>query len=110
MNIDRKATIAAYKDRKVEAGIFAVRCPATGGLWLGQAPDIATIQTRHWFSLRPGSHSNRALQAAWQAQGEEGMVFEVLELLPDEEDAIARASQLRDALRRWRNQLAAPAI
>ena len=105
MNIDRKAAIAAYKDRKIEAGIFAVRCPATGGL-----PDIATIRTRHWFSLRLGSHSNRALQAAWQAQGEEGMVFEVLELLPDEEDAIARASQLRDALRRWRNQLAAPAI
>jgi hypothetical protein len=110
MNIDRKAAIAAYKDRKVEAGIFAVRCPATGEVWLGQAPDVATVKTRHWFSLRLGSHSNRALQAAWRAQGEDGMVFEALELLPDEADANARASQLRDALRRWRNQLAAPAI
>jgi hypothetical protein len=110
MNIDRKAAIAAYKDRKVEAGIFAIRCLATGAQWLGQAPDIATIQTRHWFSLRLGSHSNRALQAAWLAQGEAGMAFEVLELLPDEDDPIARTSQLRDALRRWRNQLAAPAV
>ena len=27
---------------------------------------LATIQTRHWFSLRLGTHSNRALQAAWR--------------------------------------------
>ncbi len=108
MSIDRKAAIAAYKDRKVEAGIFAIRCPT--GLWLGQAPDVATVQTRHWFSLRLGTHSNRALQAAWQAHGDAGMAFEVLELLPDEEDAVARSSQLRDALRRWRDELGAPAV
>lgn len=110
MTIDRKAAIAAFKDRKVEAGIFAIRCTASGAIWLGQAPDIATVKTRHWFSLRLGSHSNRALQAAWHAAGEADMLFEVIELLPDEDDAIARASQLRDALRRWRNQLDAPAV
>jgi len=114
MSIDRKAATAAWKDREVEAGIFANRCPATGAQWLGQAPDIATVKTRHWFSLRLGSHSNRALQAAWQASkdvaGEASMIFAVLERLPDEDDPIARASQLRDALRRWRNQLDAPAV
>jgi hypothetical protein len=108
MSIDRKAAIAAWKDRKVEAGIFAIRCP--GGVWLGQAPDISTVQTRHWFSLRLGTHSNRALQAAWQAHGEAGFAFEILELLPDEDDPVARSSQLRDALRRWRNQLGAAAV
>ena len=47
MNIDRKAAIAAWKDRKVEAGIFTIRCLASGAQWLGQAPDISTVQTRH---------------------------------------------------------------
>lgn len=110
MSIDRKAAIAAYKDRKVEAGIFAIRCPTSGAQWLGQANDIATVKTRHWFSLGIGSHSNRALQAAWQARGASAMEFEVLELLPDEDDSVARSSQLRDALRRWRAELAAPAV
>lgn len=110
MTIDRKAAIAAWKDRKVEAGIFAIRCAATGAQWLGRAPDIRTVQTRHWFSLRLGSHTNRALQAAWQAHGEANMQFDVLELLPDEEDPVARDSELRDALRRWRNQHGAPAV
>jgi len=38
------------------------------------------------------------------------MAFEVLELLPDDDDPITRSSQLRDALRRWREPLDAPVV
>ncbi len=65
MSIDRKAAIAAYKERKTIAGIYVVRCAASGEAWVGQAPNLETIQNRIWFSLRQGSHTCRSLQAAW---------------------------------------------
>lgn len=110
MSIDRKAAIAAYKERKSAPGIYAVRCAATGEVWLGQAPDVTTIQNRHWAALRFGSHSNRAMQATWTAHGEASFRLEPLELLPEEANAALLSSQLRDALKRWQAELAAPAV
>ena len=43
---DRKRAVAAYKERKVEAGIYVVRCLASGQVWVGSAPDLSTIQNR----------------------------------------------------------------
>ncbi|MBC7506592.1 MAG: GIY-YIG nuclease family protein [Sandarakinorhabdus sp.] len=107
MTIDRKAATAAWKERKNAPGIYAIRCTVSGESWMGQAADLATVQNRHWFALRSGSHSNRVMQAAWAAHGADAMVFEPLELLPDAESG---ASQLRDALRRWRDESGAPAV
>ena len=55
---DKKAAIAAWKKRKPAAGIFAVRCAASGRAWIGQTLNLDTIRNRVWFSLRVGSHSN----------------------------------------------------
>ncbi len=109
MSIDRKAAIASYKERKPAPGIYAIRCAATDDQWLGQAPDITSIRTRHWFSLKLGSHSNRAMQAAWNTHGEASFSLEALELLPEEDNPVTLSSQLRDALKRWRAELGAPA-
>ena len=51
----RKAAVAAYKERKVETGIYAVRCTASDQVWVGIAPDLSTIQNRLWFTLRQGT-------------------------------------------------------
>lgn len=110
MSIDRKAAIASYRERKAAPGIFAIRCAASGQQWLGQAPDITTVQARHWFGLRLGSHANRAMQAAWNAHGAADFSFESLELLPEEDNPVTLSSQLRDALKRWRGELGAPAV
>jgi hypothetical protein len=72
--MDRKAIVAAYKERKVVSGIYAVRCPAAGLCWVGQAPDLSTIWRRLSFTLRYGSHPNRALQSAWSDQRGEGSI------------------------------------
>ncbi|MFZ4688572.1 MAG: GIY-YIG nuclease family protein [Polymorphobacter sp.] len=109
MPIDRKAAIAAYKDRSVAAGVYAIRCPPSGEIWLGQATDLAAIQNRHWFSLRLGAHVNRAMQAAWARHGADALTFEPLQLMPDSDDPAARSRQLQAALRAWRAELAAPA-
>ena len=65
----RKAAVSAYKERKAVAGVYAIRCAATGGQWVGAAPDLSTIWTRRSFALRQGVEMNRALQSAWNALG-----------------------------------------
>lgn len=43
---DRKAAIAAYKERKVIGGVYAVRCAATGEVWVGRGgPTLPTSRT-----------------------------------------------------------------
>ena len=61
---DRKAAIAAYRERKAASGIYLLRCRASGESWAGHAPDLATIRNRLWFTLRQQSHRHHELQAA----------------------------------------------
>lgn len=82
----RKAAVAAYKERKVEAGIYAVRCKARDQIWVGSAPDLSTIQNRIWFTLRQGRNPHKSLQEAWAAHGSEAFTFEVVARLPDSDD------------------------
>jgi hypothetical protein len=108
----RKAAIAAFKERKVEAGIYAVRCAASSQVWVGRSPNVDTVQTRLWFMLRTGSKSHPEMQAAWDAHGEGGFSFEVLERL-DEEQTVTpyvRDATLKERLAHWRQELAAGTI
>jgi hypothetical protein len=81
----RREAIRDYKERGTQAGVYAVRCPATGEAWVAGAANIENQKTRHWFSLRMGGHMNKAMQAAWNAHGEAGISFEVLENIGAEE-------------------------
>lgn len=110
MSIDRKAAIAAYKERKTIAGIFVVRCTGTNEAWVGQAPNLETIQNRIWFALRQGSHPCRSLQAAWNAHGDAGLTFGECERLEDEENGYVRSALLKERALHWRTGLKAEAI
>jgi hypothetical protein len=107
---DKKAAIAAYKKRESAAGIFAVRCAATGQAWVGQTLNLDTIQNRIWFSLRMGSHTNRDLQSAWAAHGADSFTFEPLEQLEDEELPYVRDTLLKERALHWRTALKGFAI
>ncbi len=63
----RKAAVAAAKEDKVRAGIYAVRGAETGAVWVGRAPNLASVENRLTFALRTRSHACRSLQAAWDA-------------------------------------------
>lgn len=104
---DRKAAVAAYRKREIATGIYAVRCTPTGAVWVGQAPDLSTIRTRLWFTLRLGNTPHRSLQEAWRAQGEGAFTFEILERLDDEEIDYVRDRLLRDRLLHWADTLQA---
>jgi hypothetical protein len=107
---DRKAAVLAYKERKVEAGIYAVRCAPSGQVWAGSAPDLSTIQNRIWFMLRQGVNSHRSLHDAWAAHGADAFSFEVLERIEDEDIGYVRDRMLKAALIRWTEALGAVRI
>jgi hypothetical protein len=107
---DRKAAIAAYKERKVSAGIYAVRCAATGEAWVGRSPSLDTAQNRVWFMLRIGSHTHPSLLQAWRAHGQAAFSFEILETLSEEDATHFREKRLKQRLEHWQAALGAEAI
>lgn len=106
---ERRIRASQWKERKVIAGIYALRS-ATGGLWVGRAPDISTIETRLRFSLKHRSSPHRALQAAWTAEGEEAFSFDVLEWLEPDETGPVPEFVLRARHEHWLEQLGASRI
>jgi hypothetical protein len=108
---DRRTLVRDYKDREVEAGIYAIRCAPTGEVWIGGTPDLSTRRNGVWFSLRMGGHTSPSLQAAWTLHGEAAFVFEVLEVLDDEGlERLGRASLLVERREHWRASLKAEGL
>ncbi len=98
----RKALLREYKERKVVAGVYAVRCVASGQAWVGATPDLSTRQNGVWFSLRLGSHRDKTLQAAWNTHGADAFVFEAIEAVDTEGlDRFGRDSRLKERRAHW---------
>jgi hypothetical protein len=108
--INRKTAVAAYKERKVEAGIYALRCSATGGIWVGRAPDLSTIENRLRFALLHDANLRASLKAAVKQYGAEAIAFDVLESAGTQDLPYERGKFLRDRLEYWRERLGAEAI
>jgi hypothetical protein len=108
---DKKAAARAWKERKSEPGLYAIRCAPAALAWVGRASDLGTVRTRIWFALRLGSSPHRALQQAWRDHGEAAFTFETLERI-EEEDISPEllALKLRNRLDHWAGALAAQKI
>lgn len=107
---DRKAAIAAYKERKVAWGVYAVICSATGETWVGASRDLDARRNRIWFALKLGTGQNAALQAAWAEHGEGEFRFEELDRLAEDFSETARAAELDKRQSLWRARLRAQAL
>lgn len=108
MSKDRKkAAIAAYKERKLAAGIYAVRCSATGQVWVGSTPTLDSTQNRIWFSLRHGGSPFPAMQQSWNEHGSDSFSFEKLEQLSEEESGYVLSSRLEERAQYWTEKLGA---
>jgi hypothetical protein len=107
---ERKAALAAYKERKVVGGVYRIVCQPTGAAWVGQWSDLATIQTRLWFMLRQGANISASLLAAWRAHGEANFSFDVLEEIEGDESAYVRTALLKERAAFWRKKLGAAPI
>lgn len=107
---DRKAAIAAYREIKPVAGIYSAACAAEGTMWVGESRNLAAEPNSFWFTLRHRSHRNKALQAAFDRQGETGIVFAELERLPEETSQALQRMMLKDAATAWASRLNARKI
>lgn len=108
----RKKEIArAYAERKRVQGVFAVRCAASGDVWISSSRNLDTQKNSVWFALRMGGHPNKAVQAAWNAHGEDAFAYEIVEELSDEG---LTAMGFRDLMKArehdWREALGAGAL
>jgi hypothetical protein len=107
---DRKAAIAAYKERKTPAGVYAVICSATGEAWVGRSSHVETQQNGLWFQLRQATHRSAALQAAWREHGEAEFRFEILDYLPEDTSALMRDDELKKRAELWAARLRATVL
>jgi len=107
--MDRKAAVAAYKERKSASGIYALRCGPTGEVWVGYAADMEKIRNRLDFTLRSGATPHRELLEACRTHGAEAFEFEALEVREEEKDepGFARDAWRKARLAHWRENLEA---
>ena len=107
---DKKAALAAYKERKPEPGIYVVRCAATDQVWVGAAPELSAIWNRLSFALRQGGQTPVSLQSAWNTHGADSFTFEPVETLTDEQLVFGRDRMLKERRADWCATLSAEAI
>ena len=89
------------RSARVSAGIFAVRCAASGQVWIGQALDLdADSEPRLVLAAGGQSYESRTA-SRMAAHGADAFSFEPLEALKEEELAVCQGRAVegaRDAL------------
>jgi hypothetical protein len=104
--MDRKKALREYKEAARPAGVYRVQHTASRRTLLGSSPDAPAMLNRIRFQLQSRGHPNRQLQADWNADGAEGFLFEVVDLLPppksEEKDPAEELALLEEL---WRDKL-----
>jgi hypothetical protein len=107
-NARRRDLVRECKERKQQAGAFAVRCAPSGQAWVGTTPNLDKQEKALWFMLRTGGYVNRAVQAAWNEHGADAFSFEILAELSDEaRSPYALKADLKALAEEWRAALSA---
>jgi hypothetical protein len=106
--LSRRQILRDYRERKAPAGVYVIRCLASGEAWVGATHDLDAQKNRLWFGLSTRGHANRALQAAWNAHGEAAFSYEPLERIEDEDlTPLGLTDLLKSRERHWRETLRA---
>ena len=101
----RKEAIRAFKEKKAHRGVFAVRCIATGRVWVGPSMNLDASATGQAFFVRQGNHPNRELQQEFDQAGADAFRFEALEALPDDVPLLELNDVLKARTQFWRASL-----
>ncbi len=105
--VEKREAARQFKERKVAAGAYAVRCSPTAAVWVGVARNLNAARNACWFSLRMHAHRVASLQAAWDVHGEGAFTFDVLENLDEDTHALAVNDTLKALKSSWVARLAA---
>ncbi len=104
---ERKEANKKFKERETLRGVFALRCTATGQVWVGPSRNLAATKNSLWFRLRNGIYPDQILQKEWSAHGEQAFQYEILEKLDDDLLPLELTDLLKEKKRLWIAQLGA---
>ncbi|WP_088067641.1 GIY-YIG nuclease family protein [Gottfriedia luciferensis] len=83
--MDRKKELKMqYKEAKIEAGIYQIKNTKNEKVFIGSTKNLKTLNGKK-FELEMGACTNKSLQEEWNTYGKDAFLFEVLEILKDEE-------------------------
>ena len=77
----RRELMESYKSRHPEMGVVAIRCTATGDVFVGASKDTKADINSNRFKLESGSHRNTALRKLWEQYGAGSFEFYVSDTL-----------------------------
>ncbi len=84
--MDKSELKKAYKQAKRPMGVYRIKTTQNKNEYVGFATDLEAKFNRHKAELKFGSHRNKELQTIWKAYGESALIFEVLDVLDEEDD------------------------
>jgi hypothetical protein len=97
----RKELVRQYKELKPQAGIYVVRCVASGRAWVGTSRNLGATKNGLWFGLRAGMHRETSLQTEWNAQGEPAFEYEAVEVLDEDVHPMSVFGVLKEMKSKW---------
>jgi hypothetical protein len=101
----KKESIRRFKEQKALLGVYAVRCSVTAEVWVGASRNLDATKNGCWFTLRSGSHREKSLQAAWNAQGESTFSYEILDALAEDAHQLEIDTLLKEMKKEWLTRL-----
>jgi hypothetical protein len=97
----RKESIRNFKERKSLLGAYAVRCTATGKVWVGVSRNLDATKNGCWFCLRNGLHTEKSLQTEWDSLGESAFRYEIIEALEEDLHPLEVDDRLKELKSIW---------
>lgn len=76
-----------YNGHSTKSGIYQIRNLNNGKVYVGSAKRFKSRYAHHLASLRKGTHHNKHLQGAFNLEGTDSFIFEVLEVVESEEQS-----------------------
>ena len=83
---------------KIGSGIYKITNKTNGKVYIGSAVNLFTRWRGHKSELRRGKHINKHLQNAWNKDGEQNFLFEIVEEVQERENLIEREQRYIDIL------------
>jgi len=74
-----------YNEQSLKSGIYQIRNLNNGKVYVGSAKHFKSRYYQHIKSLEKGSHHNKHLQSAFNLEGTDTFIFEVLEVVQGEQ-------------------------
>lgn len=104
--MDRKKELKqAYKEMKIEGGIYVITNKQNGKKFVASTPNFKTLNGVK-FTLENGMHTNFPLQEEWKQFGKDAFAIEKMEVLKiSDNQLLVEKKELEKLLVKWMEEL-----